>query len=117
MGESEVQRWVEGYIRAWRSNDPEDIRALFTDDARYFTAPHRDPWAGRDAIVEGWLHRKDEPGQWEFRWEPMAECDGLAFVRGWTDYSDPPKRYSNLWTIRLEDDGRASEFVEWWMEY
>ena len=117
MNRSTVEAWVEGYIEAWRTNDPGDIGALFTDAARYFTAPDREPWTGRDAIVEGWIDRKDEQGQWDFRYELVAECDDLAFVRGWTDYVEPSKRYSNLWVIRLEEDGRCSEFTEWWMEY
>ncbi len=117
MNQSPVERWVEGYIEAWRSNEPNDIGALFTDDARYFTAPDREPWTGREGITEGWLGRKDEQGQWSFRHELVAECAGLAFVRGWTEYVEPPTRYSNLWVIRMEGDGRCSEFTEWWMEY
>ena len=117
MDRSPVERWVEGYIEAWRTNEPNDIESLFTDGARYYTAPDRDPWTGREAIIEGWIGRKDEPGQWEFRYELLAECDGMSFVRGWTEYVEPPKRYSNLWVIRLETDGRCSEFTEWWMEY
>ena len=32
-------RWMQHYIAAWTSNDPEDIRALFTEDAVYATQP------------------------------------------------------------------------------
>jgi len=105
---------MKGYLKAWESNDPQDIGTLFTDDATYYTAPHRDPWRGRDEILEGWLDRKDESGDWSFRYEITAECDELAFVRGWTEYRTDSD-YSNLWVIRLESDGRCSEFTEWWM--
>ncbi|HWL33579.1 MAG TPA: hypothetical protein VNP89_08230 [Gaiellaceae bacterium] len=54
--------WVASYERAWASNDAGEIGALFTDDALYLTAPFRDPWRGRQQIVDGWLDRKDEPG-------------------------------------------------------
>src|SRR6266496_4778605 len=113
VDENEVTRWVDAYVRAWESNDASDIGALFTDDASYYTAPFRKPWTGRKGIVEGWLKRKDEPGDWKFRFEVMAIADGLGVVRGWTAYSDV--RYSNLWIIRLADDGRCQEFTEWWM--
>ena len=112
----DVDAWIQGYVAAWNSNDPEAIGGLFTDDARYYTAPHREPWSGREGIVSGWLERKDEPGSFDFRHEVTAVCDGVAFVRGWTAYRDPPLRYSNLWVIRLNEDGRCSEFTEWWME-
>lgn len=116
MDRADVEAWVERYRLAWATNEPEDIAALFTEDAVYYTAPDREPWRGRDEIVRGWIGRKDEPGTWEFRHEVQAIAGDLAFVRGWTDYREPPTRYSNLWVIRLGEDGRASEFVEWWME-
>ena len=28
-----VERWMIGYRTAWESNDPDDIRAIFTEDA------------------------------------------------------------------------------------
>ena len=115
MDEAQVEEWVQGYLRAWETNDPEDIGRLFADAARYYTAPDREPWSGRDAIVEGWIGRKDEPGGWGFRSEVLATAGDLAFVQGWTEYRDGPD-YVNLWVIRLEDDGRCSEFTEWWMQ-
>jgi uncharacterized protein (TIGR02246 family) len=113
---ADVERWVQAYERAWASNDPQEIGALFTDDARYYTAPHREPWTGRDTIVRGWLGRKDEPGEYTFRFEVLGIDGDLAFVRGWTTYAKEGQDYSNLWVIRLAGDGRASEFIEWWME-
>jgi len=65
MDEHAVRDWTDRYVKAWGSNDPEDIGSLFTDDATYLTAPWREPWRGRDGIVEGWLDRKDAPGDWE----------------------------------------------------
>ena len=113
----QLTAWMEGYLKAWRSNDPEDIAALFSEDARYFTAPHREPWRGREAIVAGWLERKDAEGAWEFEWEPLDVHDGLAIVQGRTVYhdEDPPVRYANLWVLRLGADGRCDEYTEWWM--
>lgn len=116
MDAAALERWVAGYVGAWESNDPAAIAALFTEDAVYFTAPFREPWRGREAIVAGWLERKDEPGGWSFRSEVLAVAGDLAFVRGWTRYSDPAREYSNLWVIRLAGDGRCAEFTEWWME-
>jgi uncharacterized protein (TIGR02246 family) len=117
MDREDVDRWLQGYLRAWESNDPEDIGSLFTDDAKYYTAPHREPWAGRQAIVDGWIGRKDEPGDWTFQSDILAIADDLAFVQGVTGYPNAdPSAYSNLWVIRLADDGRCSEFTEWWMD-
>lgn len=109
--------WVERYRRAWETNDPADIASLFTDDARYFTEPFREPWEGSEAIVAGWLAQRDEPGDATFRFEILAVAGEIAFVRGWTSYAAPPREYSNLWVVRLDGDGQAREFTEWWMEH
>ena len=105
---------VLGYF-SWGSNDPADIEALFTEDARYFTAPYRTPWSGREEVVEGWLERAYEPGTWSFQYEVRAVQGDLAFVQGWTQERDDVDAW-NLWVIRFDEQGRASEFVEWWMD-
>jgi hypothetical protein len=115
MGDERLTGWMDRYVGAWTSNDPQEIGGLFTEDAVYYTAPWREPWVGREGIVAGWLGRKDEQGNWRFRWEPIASSDDLHFIRGWTEYLKESTRYSNLWVIRLESDGRCSEFTEWWM--
>jgi uncharacterized protein (TIGR02246 family) len=111
----DVQAWVERYVVAWRSNDPDDIAALFTDDATYSTGPFDEIVSGRDAIVQSWIKNKDEPGTWNFDFQVLAIADDLGIVTGRTDYSAPERHYANLWLIRLDDDGRARAYAEWWM--
>lgn len=106
--------WIDGYLRAWRSNDPAEIGALFTDDAAYLTAPDAEPRRGRDAIVAGWIEDADASGSWSFDWHVVHEASDVVFVQGRTDY--PAERdYLNLWVIRFAPDGRAREFTEWYM--
>jgi ketosteroid isomerase-like protein len=116
MDRGDVERWVEAYVKAWESNDPEDIGALFTEDATYYTAPHREPWSGRDGIVREWLERKDQPGRWGFEYRVQDVVGAKSYVRGLTTYHDQGESdYSNLWEITLDGDDRCSEFIEWWM--
>ncbi|SRR6266487_4694297 len=110
-----VRAWVDGYVRAWGSNDPADIRALFSEDAAYYTEPHGQPWLGADEIVRRWLEHRDEPGQFEFDWHPLVVTPEVAVVQGEVAYPAEGNAYSNLWVIRLDGDGRCSEFTEWWM--
>jgi ketosteroid isomerase-like protein len=121
MDEQTLRAWVEAYVRAWTSNDPTEIGALFTEDALYYTSPYEPAWRGRDGIVATWLERKDEPGGWTFRWEILAIAGDLGFVRGRTDYAATTdaaaETYSNLWVIRLDAAGRCAEFTEWWMQW
>ncbi len=116
MSAAQVQVWVEGYRRAWESNDPAEVAALFTADATYLEHPLEEPVRGRDAIVADWLDRRDEPGRTTFRFEVVAVDGEVAVVRGWTTYLDPPAQYANLWVLHLDPEGRCSSFTEWWME-
>lgn len=109
-----VTAWMNGYLRAWDSNDPDDIRALFTDDAEYATAPTVAPRVGIGAIVDGWLDDQDQPEDYTFTWHELGIDGDLAFVQGETAYVDG-RRYANLWVIRFADDGRASSYTEWYM--
>ncbi|GAA1778268.1 YybH family protein [Agromyces lapidis] len=117
MSETASERtanWIAGYLRAWTSNAPDDIGALFTDDAVYLTAPDAEPRRGRAAIVAGWVEDADTPGEWSFDWHVVHEASDLAVVQGRTEY--PAERdYLNLWVIRFAPDGRAGEFTEWYM--
>jgi hypothetical protein len=108
---------MEKYQAAWTTNRPEDIRALFTEDAVYETRPN-DPhaWKGQDGIVDAWLTARDEPGDWTFSWELLGTDADTAFVQGVTTYSGDRPTYDNLWVIRLDGNGRASAFTEWFME-
>ena len=109
-----MDRWVRARLELER---PQDIGQLFSDDAAYYPEPFSAPWRGRQAIVDQWLARKDEPGQTRFTWQPLAITDEVAIIQGQTTYRDPPRTYSNLWVIRLEPSGRCAEFTEWWMEH
>ena len=110
----DIENWITGYERAWASDDPADIAALFTEDAEYFTAPHRDAITPRDAIVE-WWRAETEPAEPTFAWGLVALTDETAVVQGRTVYPGA-ETYLNLWIIRFAPDGRACSFTEWFME-
>jgi ketosteroid isomerase-like protein len=111
-----VTAWVQKYRTAWESNDPDDIRAAFTEDAEYRDGPaNSTPWIGHDAIVAGWIEHRDEPGTTEFQWHPLALDGEVAVLRCVTDYVDVGRVYDNLWVIRLAPDGRAREYTDWFV--
>ncbi|MGW9413846.1 nuclear transport factor 2 family protein [Arthrobacter cupressi] len=113
---NDVNAWMDKYIAAWTSNDPDDIRALFTEDAVYATRPDSDsPWRGHNEIVDGWTDAGDMPHAWAFEWTLLGQDGNLAFVQGLTTYFNGQPTYDNLWVIRFAPDGRASEFTEWYM--
>jgi hypothetical protein len=105
--------WLAGYEKAWRSKNPDDVRALFTDEAEYWFRPNDPaPVKGVEAIVDAWL--EDEPTEPVWEMGVLIEDAGLAILRGWVDYPGHQK-YTNLWEVHFAADGRAFRFVEWFM--
>jgi hypothetical protein len=113
---STIENWIEKYLTACNSNDPQDIGQMFADDAAYYTGPFDEPWNGQEGIIQGWLERKDEPGSFHFRYQILATSEDTAVVRGWTEYFEPDREYSNIWVIKLNDRRQCTEFTEWWMQ-
>jgi ketosteroid isomerase-like protein len=115
-----IEGWVAAYRRAWASDDPTDIAALFTEEATYSPAPFAKTWRGRDAIVEEWIRRGDSGAEWAFEHEVLAADGPVGVIRGLTAYAatdkTPETVYSNIWIVNLAGDGRASSFAEWWMQ-
>lgn len=110
---TQTTQWLEGYIRAWRSKDAADVRAIFTDDAEYWFRPDdADPARGIDAIIEAW--QDDEPEGPEYAFDVLIEDDRLGIIKGHVDYPGH-QFYSNLWEVHFAADGRAERFVEWFM--
>ncbi|CAN5574615.1 hypothetical protein BH10ACT7_BH10ACT7_31660 [soil metagenome] len=110
-----VSEWLEKYRIAWASNDPDDIRALFTEDATYAGSPFETaPWTGHDGIVAGWIENADAIGDYSFEGVPLVYANGIGIIQGHTKYTNGDE-YANLWVIHFADDGRAKSFVEWWV--
>ena len=116
-----VDRWLSAYLKAWRTDAREDIAALFEPDARYFTAPYREPYCGPEAIADWWIGNGDSAVPWTFEYRVLAGEGPLYVVRGVTTYAEGVENpgaadvYDNVWLVTLAASGRASEFVEYWM--
>ncbi len=116
-----IDLWLAAYLKAWRSDSPEDIVALFESHARYFTAPFREPYVGHDAIVTWWTGQGDSAVAWSFDYDVIATNGPLYVIKGVTTYPDgsddpgTPETFDNIWLVTLTENGTASEFVEYWM--
>lgn len=111
-----LERWMDGYVHAWSTNDPDDVAVLFAPDAVYDPQTADGEWEGVDEIVARWVAIADDPANWEFEWVSLVETDDLAVVTGRTRYLDPPASYRNLFVIRFDAEGRCRDFTEWYIE-
>jgi SnoaL-like domain len=129
MQRDDVDRWLAGYIEAWRTYERERIAALFSADAEYRYHPSDEPVRGSDAIVGSWLGEgdaeddsaSDQPGTWEAEYRTVAVDRDVAVAVGSTTYAIEPggpadRVYDNCFLLRFDADGRCREFTEWYVK-
>jgi hypothetical protein len=129
MDRSDVDRWLEAYVTAWKSYRREDIEALFARDVQYRYHPYDDPVEGRDAVVAAWLGEadpagastRDEPGTYDASYHTMAVDGDVAVATGSSSYRSTPggpinKVFDNCFMMRFDAEGRCREFTEWFMQ-
>jgi len=126
---ADVDRWLEAYVAAWKSYDPDQIGALFADDVEYRYHPYDAPVHGRAAVVEAWLGEsdnaaastRDEQGTYDASYRAVAVDGDVAVAIGSSSYSSRPggpveRVFDNCFVLRFDSEGRCSEFTEWFIE-
>ncbi len=115
MSREELERWVAGYERAWRTPGTDSLTTLFAADATYRTAPFEEPHRGRAAIAAFWEAEREGPDEaFRLEWEIVAAEGPTGVVRCEVRYGEPVSRtYRDLWIVRLDETGRCVAFEEW----
>ena len=120
MSAAEVTSWLERYVAAWKSGDRDEIGELFAEDVRYRYHPPDEPLVGRDAVVESWLAEPDAPGSFDASYSCYAADGDAAVAVGTSTYLDSDgsivRVYDNVFLLRFDQDGRCSEFTEWYLK-
>jgi ketosteroid isomerase-like protein len=125
----DVDRWLQAYVAAWRSYDRDQIEALFAEDVTYRYHPYDEPLRGRAAVVASWLGEdgaagasiRDQPGTYDAGYRAVAVDGPVAVATGSSRYRAEPggpieKTYDNCFVIRFDQDGRCTDFTEWYMK-
>ena len=121
MDEVAVVDWLKAYVSAWETYEPDQIGALFSDDATYSYHPYDEPVVGRQAIVASWLKDRDAPGTYEAVYKPIAIEGHVAVVNGRSRYfkdssrMELTKEWDNIFVIHFDADGRCQSFREWYV--
>ena len=110
--------WLDRYEQAWRTNDADQIRDLFTEDAVYRWHPWEDPADGadgREEIVEAWLEQPDDPDDWTLDCERWPSNGDVGVARCVTRYRatarGQPASITTSGSLTLTEDGRCSDFT------
>jgi hypothetical protein len=129
MDQAAAQEWLDRYVAAWLSYEPDAIGALFSDDVSYRYHPSDEPTAGRDAVVGSWLGESDEegastrdaPGTYEASYAPVALDGDVVVATGTSRYRETPdgpvtRVYDNCFVMRFDDAGQCREFTEYYVK-
>jgi ketosteroid isomerase-like protein len=123
-----AQDWLNRYVAAWMSYDPDDVAGLFSADVTYRYHPNDEPVVGRDAVVASWLgdgvsgdaSTRDAPGTYEAEYVPVAVDGDTVVATGTSRYRELPdgpvvRTYDNCFVMRFDGEGRCSDFTEYYV--
>ena len=116
-----VDAWLAAYVAAWKIYDPVAIGNLFSEDAVYRYHPYDEPVRGREAIVASWLENRDTLGTYDGHYEAILVEGYRAASTGRSLYTEadgvtPKAEWYNLFLLSFDQEGRCSDFCEWYME-
>jgi hypothetical protein len=127
MDHAQAQGWLDRYVAAWLSYDPDEIASLFSEDVRYRYHPDDDAIVGRAAVVASWLGEpssegassRDEAGTYSAAYSPVAVDGEVVVATGVSTYYASPggpvdRVYDNCFVMRFDDAGRCREFTEFY---
>ncbi len=120
MDRKGFQGWLDRYVDAWKTYDPDAIGALFSADAKYRYHPQDEPLTGRAAIVGNWLEDKDDAGTYDAHYDVVAIDGDVHVANGWSRYFEkngqPRDEYLNVYICQFNAAGECTDFTEYWIQ-
>jgi hypothetical protein len=112
-----LDAWLNAYFAAWRSNQSDDVMALFAPNSAYYYGPFRERAVGRERIVENWISN-GPPTSVEHSHEVLAVEGNLGVAHWWVRETrrpgDVPLELDGILVLRFDDSGRCLEHREWY---
>ncbi len=119
LTQEQFREWLERYFRAWQSNDPDEVTALFSEDAVYYYGPFQTPSVGRRKIVERWISSPEQQTEIQYTCAPLAIHENLG-VAHWHVLYRSGKDLSaaiemdGVLVLKFDDQLRCTEHREWY---
>ncbi len=117
----DLDRWLDGYGRAWERFDRDGFVGCFTDEATYAWGPWTEPLRGHEAIGARFDEAVADQADVRFGHEPLAVTpDGRGLARWWVAMAIPAHEITveleGIFLVTLDATGKCTEFREWWNE-
>ncbi|MBA2239981.1 MAG: nuclear transport factor 2 family protein [Solirubrobacterales bacterium] len=110
-----LERWIDAYERAWRTQGTDSLAELFAAEIEYLPGPFEQPIRGLDALAGFWeAERQSHEERFSFAYEILAVEGSRGVARIDVRYQAPrDQRYLDLWIVESDDDGKCRHFEEW----
>ena len=115
MTHDDANRWLQAYVEAWRTYEPDAIGALFTADARVPLPPvgRSRSRAATPSSPTGWPTRTSPaPGRRATRRGRSRASASWPTGTSRYDEAAGKRKYHNVFLIELDADGRCRAFTE-----
>jgi SnoaL-like domain len=108
-------RWLDRYFGAWASNDPDEVAALFAEDAEYSYGPFRRSAHGREEIVRAWVDG-GAPPDLRTHHEVLAFEDDHGVAHWTVSYRGElgPVETDGILVCTFDAEGRCTLHREWY---
>jgi hypothetical protein len=110
--------WLDAYGRAWETQDPRAVAALFTEEATYQETPFVGPLRGRSAIAAYWSHATGSHTNVHFGYEVLTLDENNGIAHWWCSFLRPPGtaplKLDGIFVLQFEGSGRCKSLREWW---
>jgi ketosteroid isomerase-like protein len=119
MDRQEFDDWLRRYFEAWVSNDPDEVGAVFAEDAVYHVDPFSGPrMRGRREIVERWTSEPDAQQDVRWSYEPLALAGDRGIAQWRVSFApggaaDRRTEVDRILVITFDAEGRCTEHREW----
>jgi hypothetical protein len=115
---ADLVSWLDRYFGAWASNDPDEVAALFAEDAVYSWGPFRESARGREAIVRAWVEG-GVPDDLHLEYEALATAGrrGIAHWRSAFRSKEGSRvEMDGILVCDFDELGRCTLHREWYSE-
>jgi ketosteroid isomerase-like protein len=115
LDQGTFRAWLDEYVTAWETGDPDAAAALFAADATYHETPFADPLEGRDAIRAHWERTTaaQEDAVVDTSVEGLGREHGLAHFRASFVRDGDTVAVDGCLRARFVG-GECTELREWW---
>lgn len=114
----QFERWLQRYGEAWEGQNADSAAGLFTENAKYYETPFDEPMVGRDRVYAYWREGTGAQREVRFGYDVLAINRDMGIARWTASFTRVPSgiavRLDGILTVLFEQDGRCSEFREWW---